>query len=89
MPYLCPKQFIKVHMFKFVISIYFVFYKCYLMQDLEIDINSGQVEPLPIAIADFTDRSGEVSSLGRSISNVITNNLVGSGQFKSFRDWLL
>ena len=52
-------------------------------KDLEIDINSGQVEPLPIAIADFTDRSGEVSSLGRSISNVITNNLVGSGQFKA------
>ena len=70
-------------MFKFIISIYlFLFVSVSNAKDLEIDINSGQVEPLPIAIADFTDRLGEVSSLGRSISNVITNNLVGSGQFK-------
>ena len=71
-------------MFKFIISIYlFLFISVSNAKDLEIDINSGQVEPLPIAIADFTDRLGEVSSLGRSISNVITNNLVGSGQFKA------
>ena len=71
-------------MFKFVLSIYlFILISVSNAKDLEIDINSGQVEPLPIAIADFTDRSGEVSSLGRSISNVITNNLVGSGQFKA------
>ena len=71
-------------MFKFVISIYFfIFISVSNAKDLEIDINSGQVEPLPIAIADFTDKSGEVSSIGRSISNVITNNLVGSGQFKA------
>ena len=71
-------------MFKFIISVYlFLFISVSNAKDLEIDINSGQVEPLPIAIADFTDRLGEVSSLGRSISNVITNNLVGSGQFKA------
>ena len=71
-------------MFKFIISIcLFLFISVSNAKDLEIDINSGQVEPLPIAIADFTDRLGEVSSLGRSISNVITNNLVGSGQFKA------
>ena len=71
-------------MFKFVVSIYFfLFISVSNAKDLEIDINSGQVEPLQIAIADFTDRLGKVSSLGRSISNVITNNLVGSGQFKA------
>ncbi len=71
-------------MFKFIITIYFfLFISVSNAKDLEIDINSGQVEPLPIAIADFTDRLGAVSSLGRSISNVITNNLVGSGQFKA------
>ena len=52
-------------------------------QDLKIDINKGKVEPLPIAIADFTDENGQVSKTGRLISNVITNNLVGSGQFKA------
>ena len=69
-------------MFKFVIYRYlFIFVSVSNAEDLEIDINSGQVEPLPIAIADFTVRLGEVSSLGRSISIVVTNNLVGSGQF--------
>ena len=71
-------------MYKIIILIYFfLFTSVTNAKDLEIDINSGQVEPLPIAIADFTDSSGEVSSLGRSISSVITNNLVGSGQFKA------
>ena len=71
-------------MYKFILSIYlFLFVSVSNAKDLEIDINSGQVEPLPIAIADFTDMSGAVSMLGRSISNVITNNLVGSGQFKA------
>ena len=69
-------------MFKFFISIFFLFFiSVSNAKNLEIDINSGQVEPLPIAIADFTDRSGKSSSLGRSISSVITNNLIGSGQF--------
>ena len=52
-------------------------------EDLRIKINSGQVEPLPIAIANFTDYSGEPSKVGMQISNVISNNLVGSGQFKA------
>ena len=71
-------------MFKIIIYVYiFLSVSVSNAKDLEIDINSGQVEPLPIAIADFTDRSGKVSSIGRSISSVITNNLVGSGQFKA------
>ena len=52
-------------------------------QDLRIKINSGQVEPLPVAIADFTGQEGKANEIGRKISEVISNNLVGSGQFKA------
>ena len=52
-------------------------------QDLRIKINSGQVEPLPIAIANFTGEEGEPSKIGLQISTVVSNNLVGSGQFKA------
>ena len=54
-----------------------------LAEDLRIKISSGQVEPLPIAIADFTGQEGEANEIGRKISEVISNNLVGSGQFKA------
>ena len=54
-----------------------------LAQDLRIKINSGQVEPLPIAIADFTGQEGKANEIGRQISEVISNNLIGSGQFKA------
>ncbi len=52
-------------------------------EDLRIKINSGQVEPLPIAIANFTGGEGKSSKIGMQISTVISNNLVGSGQFKA------
>ena len=54
-----------------------------LADDLRIKINSGQVEPLPVAIADFTGFNGKPSEIGRQISEVISNNLIGSGQFKA------
>jgi len=52
-------------------------------EDLRIKINSGQVEPLPIAIANFTGEEGGSSKIGMQISTVVSNNLVGSGQFKA------
>lgn len=52
-------------------------------EDVRIKINSGQVEPLPVAIADFTGHEGKSTEIGRLISEVISNNLVGSGQFKA------
>ena len=52
-------------------------------EDLRIKINSGQVEPLPIAIANFTGEEVVSSKIGRQISTVVSNNLVGSGQFKA------
>ena len=51
--------------------------------DVKIKINSGQIEPLPVAIADFTDKDGNSNQIGRQVSEVISNNLVGSGQFLS------
>ncbi len=52
-------------------------------EDLRIKINSGQVEPLPIAIANFTGEEGSANKIGMQISTVISNNLIGSGQFKA------
>jgi TolB protein len=52
-------------------------------EDLRIKINSGQVEPLPIAIANFIGENGGSSEIGMQISTVVSNNLVGSGQFKA------
>ena len=54
-----------------------------LAEDLRIKINSGQVEPMPVAIANFTGLAGQSSVIGRKISEVISNNLIGSGQFKA------
>ena len=34
-----------------------------LAQDLRIKISSGQVEPLPIAIADFTGQEGKANEI--------------------------
>jgi TolB protein len=51
--------------------------------EIKIKINSGKIEPLPLAIADFTAKEGKSNEIGRQISQVISNNLVGSGQFKA------
>ena len=65
-----------------IISIFLVFQKGFA-QNLKIDINKGHIEPLPIAIANFTDKNGKFNKIGNLISSVITNNLVSSGQFKA------
>ena len=44
-------------------------------QDLRIKISSGQVEPLPIAIANFTGQDGKANEIGRQISEVISRAL--------------
>ena len=69
--------------FKVLILIYSFFISNLLADDIRIKINSGQVEPLPIAIADFTEEEGKANEIGRQIAEVISNNLVGSGQFKA------
>ena len=65
-------------------NINFLSYKFYLsFRRFKSKSKCRKIEPLPIAIADFTDNNGKVSKVGRLISNVISNNLVNSGQFKA------
>ncbi|MEL0024762.1 MAG: Tol-Pal system protein TolB, partial [Alphaproteobacteria bacterium] len=47
-----------------------------------IKITEGQVAPTPIAIAEFTNLDGEVSVVGRQISEIISNDLLSSGLFE-------
>ena len=47
-----------------------------------IKITEGQVEPTPIAIAEFTDLDGNISDAGRQIAEVISNDLLSSGLFE-------
>ena len=49
---------------------------------VEIDINRGTVDPLPIAITDFVGGEGQEAKVGADISSVITNNLERSGLFR-------
>lgn len=74
---------LKLFVLQPIILIIFCFYSQAFSEDLRIKINSGQVEPLPIAIANFTGSEGVSNKIGMQISSVISNNLVGSGQFKA------
>jgi len=47
---------------------------------IEIDINQGVVEPLAIALPDFSG-SGASADIGRNITKVISDDLRGSGLF--------
>lgn len=49
---------------------------------LKIDITQGQVDPMPIAINDFYDGNGQLSSLGSQIREVVENDLKSSGIFR-------
>jgi TolB protein len=49
---------------------------------LEIDINEGVTEPVPVAIVDFLSSSPDSSAAARQISTVIRNNLERSGLFR-------
>ncbi|MCE2993909.1 MAG: Tol-Pal system beta propeller repeat protein TolB [Alphaproteobacteria bacterium] len=49
---------------------------------LKIDINQGNVEPLPIAISDFYELDGSSSDVGSEIKKVVENDLASSGLFR-------
>ena len=73
----------KLLVYKIIIFIISLLSSQAYSDNLRIKINSGQVEPLQIAIANFTGKEGESSKIGMQISTVVSNNLVGSGQFKA------
>jgi TolB protein len=50
--------------------------------ELSIDITRGSVEPLPIAITDFTGMSQSEQEYGRRIARVIAGDLERSGLFR-------
>ena len=49
---------------------------------LRIEITEGQVAPTPIAIAEFTGLDGNVSDVGRQLTQVISDDLESSGLFR-------
>ena len=51
-------------------------------QTLRLDITDGQVAPIPIAIAEFTGLDGVPTTVGSQISQIISDDLASSGQFK-------
>ena len=76
-------KILKFPVYQIIILIILLLSSHAFSDDLRIKINSGQVEPLPIAIANFTGEEGGSSKIGMQISTVVSNNLVGSGQFKA------
>ncbi len=49
--------------------------------DVKIDVHSGNIQPLPIAITDFAGAQGNESQVGHEISGVVTSDLGNSGLF--------
>ena len=50
--------------------------------ELQIDITRGNMQPMPIAITDFTVAAGADAARGRDISRVVSADLERSGLFK-------
>lgn len=50
---------------------------------LKIEINQGNVQPLPIAIADFSGAPNAASPVANNITQVVTTDLESSGLFRS------
>ena len=49
---------------------------------LKVDITSGQIEPLPIALPDFFGTSVKSQGLGRDITRVVAADLERAGLFR-------
>ena len=52
-------------------------------QSQRLYVTEGQIEPIPVAIADFTGLDGLPSDVGRQITQIISEDLVSSGLFLS------
>jgi TolB protein len=48
---------------------------------LKLDVTSGNVQPIPIAIPDFVSVASQDSAVGRNVSQIIAANLQRSGLF--------
>ena len=65
------RNYLNSSFFKVLIFFYSFLISNSFADDVRIKINSGQVEPLPIAIADFTCGEGTANEIGRFIAEVI------------------
>jgi TolB protein len=52
------------------------------MADVQLDISKGNVQPMPIAIANFAGASGQEAQMGRDMAAVVSADLERSGLFK-------
>ena len=50
--------------------------------ELKVDITSGKIEPLPIALPDFFGTGSQAQTLGRDIAAVVSADLERSGLFR-------
>jgi TolB protein len=48
---------------------------------LKLDITSGNIQPIPIAVPDFASVAAQDPAAGRNVSQIITSNLQRSGLF--------
>ncbi|MBU6476118.1 MAG: Tol-Pal system protein TolB, partial [Alphaproteobacteria bacterium] len=51
--------------------------------DLKIDVTRGEVNPLPIAIPDFSGSVSDNPQLGQELVQVISHDLDSSGLFRA------
>ncbi len=49
---------------------------------LQVQINRGQVQPVPVAVPDFLGRTQDERVLGQKVAEIIRNNLARSGLFR-------
>lgn len=52
-----------------------------VMAEIYVDIDSGNINPISIAIMNFESKDKELASIGEKITSVITNDLKRSGLF--------
>lgn len=50
--------------------------------ELRVDITQGRVEPMPLAVVEFTGDNSDAAQIGRQIAQVVTADLERSGLFR-------
>ena len=51
--------------------------------ELRVDITQGRVEPMPLAVVEFTGDNSDAAQIGRQIAQVVTADLERSGLFRA------
>lgn len=68
--------------FLFVVTFFAVFAAPQAFAELQVDINRGTVQPLPVAITDFKAQNANDIKLGKDMADIIRGNLDRSGLFE-------